>query len=105
MSMINMRMKHGRSLEEAKAALAQTVREIQTRFAPLLHRIQWDPQSTKVRLEGTGFWAELWVDPLEAHGTGDISMFAGLFGGGLNLNQLFQSTFENALPRGPKPSD
>jgi hypothetical protein len=56
----------------------------------------WAPDRDRVRLDGTGFWVEMWVDARDVHATGDIPMLAGLLGGrlGAGLTQIVQQTFQ-----------
>jgi hypothetical protein len=53
-----------------------------------------------VKVEGTGFWVEMWVDAQDVHATGDIPMLAGLLGGrlGAGLKQILEQTFQKKLP-------
>ena len=100
MSVINMTMKHGRTLVEARSALEQAVRDLQTRFGPLVRRVDWGEDRNRVRVEGTGFWVEMTVDATEVHGTGDIPLLGGLLGSplGTGIKQIIMGTFKKQLP-------
>jgi hypothetical protein len=52
-----------------------------------------------VRLEGVGFWAELWVDAVAVHVTGDAPTLGRLLGGrlGSRLKQIVEHTFQKQL--------
>jgi hypothetical protein len=53
-----------------------------------------------VKLDGAGFWVEMWVDARDVHATGDIPILAGLFGSrlGSGLKQILEQTFQKKLP-------
>ena len=100
MPLINLSLKHGRSLEEARSHLETAVYEVQHRFRMLVQHVEWSADRRWVRLDGTGFWVELWVDAQEVHVSGDIALLGGLLGGPLatGLNQIVQQTFQKKLP-------
>jgi Putative polyhydroxyalkanoic acid system protein (PHA_gran_rgn) len=100
MPLINLSLKHGRSLEEARSNLETAVHEVQHRFRALVQRVEWSADRRWVRLDGTGFWVELWVDAQEVHVSGDIALLGGLLGGPLatGLKQIVQQTFQKKLP-------
>ena len=100
MPLINLSLKHGRSLEEARSNLETAVREVQHRFRTLVQHVEWSADRSWVRLNGTGFWVELWVDAQEVHAAGDIALLGGLLGGPLTtgLKQIVQQTFQKKLP-------
>ena len=58
-----------------------------------------DPDRQRVKLEGVGFWLEMWVDAQAVHATGDIPIFGGLLGGSVaeGLKQIVQQTFQKKL--------
>jgi hypothetical protein len=100
MPLINLSLKHGRSLEEARSHLETAVHEVQHRFRTLVQHVEWSTDRSWVRLNGTGFWVELWVDAQEVHAAGDIALLGGLLGGPLatGLKQIVQQTFQKKLP-------
>jgi hypothetical protein len=100
MSLINLTMKHGRTLDEARAALGQSVLAVQDRFGSLIRRVDWESDRSRVRVEGTGFWVEMKVDAQEVHASGDIPILGGLLGGSLGsgIEQIVKKTFEKGLP-------
>ena len=100
MPLINLSLKHGRSLEEAQSHLEKAVHEVQQRFQTLVQQVKWSADRSWVRLDGTGFWIELWVDAQEVHAAGDIALLGGLLGGPLTtgLKQIVQQTFQKKLP-------
>jgi len=100
MPLINLSLKHGRSLEEARSHLETAVHEVQHRFRTLVQHVEWSADRSWVRLNGTGFWVELWVDAQEVHASGDIALLGRLLGGPLamGLKQIVQQTFQKKLP-------
>ena len=99
MSLINLSVKHGRTLEEAQRHLETAVREVHSRFQALVQRVEWSADRQQVRIEGMGFWVELWVDTQEVHIRGDIPLLGGLLGTPVadSLKQIVQRTFQNRL--------
>jgi hypothetical protein len=100
MPLISLSFKHGRTLEEARHQLDEAVHTVQSRFGALLRQVEWSADRSRVRLDGTGFWVELWVDAQEVHASGDIPLLGGLLGGPLvtELKQIVQRTFQKQLP-------
>jgi hypothetical protein len=100
MPMLNLTVRHGRTLEEASRGLEQAVQRIAGQFGPLVRRVDWAPDRRRVKLEGAGLWVEMWVDAQDVHATGDIPMLAGLLGGrlGSGLKQIVEQTFQKKLP-------
>ena len=100
MPMIDLTVRHGRTLEDAARGLERAVQQVSGQFGPLVRRIEWAPDRQRVKLEGAGFWVEMWVDAQDVHATGDIPILAGLLGGqlGSRLKQIIQQTFLKGLP-------
>jgi hypothetical protein len=100
MPLISLTVQHGCTRDEARSRLDETVREISARFGAMLRRVDWAPERDRVRLEGVGFWIELWVDALAVHVTGDAPILGRLWGGrmGTRLRELVERTFRKQLP-------
>ena len=100
MPLLNLTVRHGRPLEEAQRGLEQAVQRVSGQFGALVRRVDWSANRDRVKLEGAGFWVEMWVDAQDVHATGDIPMLAGLLGGqlGAGLKQILQQTFQKKLP-------
>src|SRR4051794_9232758 len=96
MPLINLSVKHNRTLEEAHGRLETAVQEVSGQFGTLVRRVEWAADRSRVRMEGAGFWVEMWVDAQEVHATGDIPLLGGLLGGPLatGLKQIVQQTFQ-----------
>jgi Putative polyhydroxyalkanoic acid system protein (PHA_gran_rgn) len=99
MSLINLSVKHGQSLEEARGRLEMAVNEVRSRFGAMIQRADWSADRNRVRLDGTGFWLEMTVDDQHVHATGDIPFLGGLLGGPLagGLKQIVEQTFQKKL--------
>jgi Putative polyhydroxyalkanoic acid system protein (PHA_gran_rgn) len=100
MSLINLTFKHGQTLEEARRRLETTVQQVSGQFGALVRRVEWAADRNRVKLEGVGFWVEMWVDAQVVHATGDIPILGGLLAPPLaaGLKQIVQQTFQKKLP-------
>jgi hypothetical protein len=96
MPALSLTFRHGRTIEEASRGLEQAVQRVSAQFGPLVRRVEWAPDRHRVKLDGTGFWVEMWVDAQDVHATGDIPILAGLLGGqlGAGLKQIVQQAFK-----------
>jgi hypothetical protein len=99
MSVINLSLKHGQTLEEARGRLDVAVGEVRKLLGNMVQRVAWNAERDRVRIEGTGFWVEMSVDAQDLHATGDIPALAGLLGGPLTagLKRVVQQTFQKQL--------
>jgi hypothetical protein len=99
MSTIQLTVKHGRTLEEARKQLERAVAEVRSRFALLVQRVEWTEDRNGVTMSGTGFVVEMRVDAQNVHVTGDIPLLGQLLGGPLvaGLKQIVQRTFQKRL--------
>jgi len=59
MPLINLSLKHGRTLEEARRRLETAVREVHNSCGALVQHVQWSADHCHVRLDGVGFWVEM----------------------------------------------
>jgi Putative polyhydroxyalkanoic acid system protein (PHA_gran_rgn) len=99
MSLINLSVKHGRTIEEARARLEMAVAEVSRSFGAMIRHVEWAADRNRVRIDGAGFGIEMWVDAQEVHATGDIPILGGLFGGPLasGLKQIVEQVFQKKL--------
>jgi hypothetical protein len=69
-------------------------------FSALVRRTEWTADRQRVKLEGVGFWLEMWVDAEAVHAIGDIPILGGLLGSSLaeGLKQIVQQAFQKELP-------
>ena len=93
MSLIQVKVKHGRTFAEARDRLALAVGEIQTRFGPIVRKTEWSPARDSVTLTGPGVRLELLVDATDVHVSGDIPLLASLVGSS-KLKQIVEATFK-----------
>ena len=100
MSAFNVTVQHGQTLDEARRRLEAAVQQVSSQFGAMVRRVEWTADRNRVKLEGVGFWAEMWVDPREVHATGDVPILGGLLGSslGTGLKQIVQQTFQKKLP-------
>jgi hypothetical protein len=99
MSLINLSLKHGQTLDEARGRLGIAVSELEKRFGPMVRQVTWNAGLDKVRIDGAGFWVEMSVDAQDVHATGDIPALAGLLGGPLRagLDRIVRESFRKQL--------
>jgi putative polyhydroxyalkanoic acid system protein len=98
--LINLTIQHHQTQEEARRRLDTAVHEISAKFGVMLRRVEWAADRNKVRLEGVGFWVEMWVDAQAINVTGDAPIVGRLLGGPLpsRLKQILERTFRKQLP-------
>jgi hypothetical protein len=99
MSLINLSLKHGRTLEEARGRLGAAVVELEKLFGPMVRQVTWNAGRDQVRIDGAGFWVEMSVDAQDVRATGDIPSLAGLLGGPLRtgLERVVRESFRKQL--------
>jgi hypothetical protein len=100
MSELNLSLKHHRTLEEARARLEETVRDVQTRFGGMIHKVDWSPDRNSVTLAGTGFTGRVWVDAQEVHAVEEVPILGQLFAAPVvaSLKGLLEQRFPKQLP-------
>src|SRR5436309_3697734 len=97
MPMLDLKIRHGRTLDEARRALELAVQRVSGQFGPLVRRVEWAPNRHRGKLDGVGVWGEMWVDAQDVHATGDIPILAGLLGSqpGPGLKPITQQTVQH----------
>lgn len=100
MSLMNLSIKHGRTLEEARTRLESAIADACSQFAAMIERIEWSSDHNQVKISGTGFEAELRVDAVEVHATVKVPLLGGLLGNSVKsaVQQILQQNFPR-LPR------
>jgi hypothetical protein len=98
--LINLSVKHHQTQEEARRRLETAVHELSRTLGVVLRQVEWAPDRNKVRLDGVGFWVEMWVDAQALHASGDAPIVGRLLGGplGVRLKQIVERTFQKQLP-------
>jgi hypothetical protein len=99
MPLINLSLKHGQTLEEARRQMDKAVHDVQSWGGALVQNVTWSADHNQVRLDGVGFWVEMWVDAQEVHVSGDLPLLGGLLGGPVatGLKQIVERTFQKQL--------
>jgi Putative polyhydroxyalkanoic acid system protein (PHA_gran_rgn) len=99
MPLINLSVQHGQSFEEARSRLEAAVDKVMGQFGALVRQVTWSADRSRVRIDGRGFWVELWVDAQAVHATGDIPLLGALLGRPVEagLKQILQQTFRKQL--------
>jgi hypothetical protein len=100
MPLIELTLKHGQTLEEARRRLEITLHEVNARFGSMIRRTEWTGDRRRVKVDGVGFWLEMAVDDQLLHATGDIPILGRLLGGQFvsGLKQIVERTFQKQLP-------
>ena len=100
MPLIDLRLQHGQTLEEARRRLETAVSDFNARFGSMIRRAEWAADRSRVKLDGVGFWLEMSVDAQILHATGDIPILGRLLGSPLisSLKQIVERTFQTKLP-------
>ena len=102
MPLMTLSVQHGHSVDEARRRLEAAVAELTSRFGTLVRRVEWAPDRSQVRLEGSGVWIELRLDAQAVHMSADIPMLGRFLGGSVTtrLREILQHTFQQKLPGG-----
>ena len=100
MPLLNLTVQHHQTLEEARRRLETAVQQVSAQFSTLVRRVEWATDRNRVKLEGVGFWVEMWVDSQAVHATGDVPILGALLGSslGTGLKRILQETFQKKLP-------
>jgi hypothetical protein len=99
MSLVNLSVKHGRTLEEARSQLEKVVHEVVARFGAMVQRLEWSDDRSRVKMFGTGFEVEIWVDAQEVHLIGDLPFLGKLLAGPFlsGVKRIVQDRFQKRL--------
>ncbi len=97
MPLIDLKIRHGRPLDEAKAHLGRAVGDIQGKFGAMVRTVEWSGGRDAVSLGGPGFRLDVRVDASEVHVSGDLPWVAGLLGGSDGIKRMVESAFRKQL--------
>ena len=99
MSFVTFSVKHGGTLDEARARLRTTVDQVQAQFGRSIDRTEWSADGSSAKMWGKGFDVELRVDPSDVHVAGNLTFLGGLMSGPFAgaLKQIVQKTFQKRL--------
>jgi hypothetical protein len=100
MPLIRLSIEHGGTEAEARRRLEAAVQEVASRFGTWLQRVDWAADRNRVRLEGRGFWVEMWVDTQAVHATGDAAIVGRLLGTPFasGVKRIVERIFRKQLP-------
>jgi len=101
MSLVNLSVKHGQTIEEARAQLEKAVTQVRTKFGAMITATTWSPDGNSVKLSGTGFEINMRVDPQDVLVTADVPFLNKLLSGPLasGLKSIVEQTFQKRLPK------
>lgn len=99
MSLVQLSVEHGQTLEQARAHLEQTVKAATMRFGLLIRQVDWSPDRNRVTLAGPGFTIELSIDAREVHMSADVTGALGALARPLvqGIKQLMSQNFPKRL--------
>lgn len=83
MPLIEFKINHNRTHDDAKARLGMAVDEVRQQYGLLIQGIEWSPGHDVVKITATGAVAEMRVDAEQIHAAIDIPVLGGLLGGRL----------------------
>ena len=100
MSLINVSVKHGQTLDDARSRLQDAVDEVRGKFPAMVQRVDWSDDRNAVTILGKGFDVAMRIDPQDLHVAGNITILGALLGGPFvaGLKQIVQKTFHKRLP-------
>src|SRR4051812_14064951 len=99
MSFVTFSVKHGGTLDQAKAQLRTAVGQVQSQLGGMIDRTEWAADGSAVKVWGKGFEVEMRVDPADVHVAGNLTFLGGLMSGpvGGMLKQIVQKSFQKRL--------
>ena len=99
MSLINLSVKHGRTIEEARQKLELAVDDVSTKFGSFVQRVEWTDDHNQVTISGIGFKVEMHVDSEAVHVIGDIPLVGKLLASPIvtGLKSALENRFQKRL--------
>jgi hypothetical protein len=99
MPLISLSLKHGRTLEDARARLETTLADVNSRFGLMINRVDWSADRNSAKVIGKGFEIDLRIDATELHVTGDIPLIGKLLGQPIlkGLKDSLEKSFQKRL--------
>ncbi|MBX7071664.1 MAG: polyhydroxyalkanoic acid system family protein [Pirellulales bacterium] len=97
MSLIQLSLKHGTSVAEARDHLARAVTETTQRFSLMVERVEWAQDKSSVDIQGKGFDVQMRVDDSDVHVAGNIPVLGRLLGAPA-LKTIVEQSFKR-LPK------
>lgn len=101
MALVNLSLKHGRTLDAARDGLEMTVTALRLKFGHLLRQVEWAPDRHSVKLTGIGFEIEIRVDPQDMHLTADSVLLGKVMSSSIvnGLRGIIEQIFQRRLDR------
>src|SRR4051794_27120554 len=96
MSLVNLSVKHGLSLEVARANFEKGIEAARSQFGMWIRQVDWSADRTAAKLSGPGFTVAMSVDAQEVHAEGNLPAFAHFLEA--PLKAFLQKTFAKPLP-------
>jgi putative polyhydroxyalkanoate system protein len=95
MSLINMSVKHGLTLDQARAHLQQTVTEVSQRFGAMIDRVEWSADRNAVKIAGSSLQGDVWVDATDVHVNVELPFLLRMFSQQVvgNIKQILNHNF------------
>ena len=99
MSFVTFSVKHGGTLDEARAQLRTAVGRAQSQLGRAIDRTDWAADGSSVKMWGKGFDVELRVDSTDVHVVGNLTFLGGLMSGPFvgTLKRIVQKSFQKRL--------
>lgn len=99
MSLVNLSVRHGRTLDDARQRLEQVVAEVQKNLGAVVHQTEWSADRSSARLAGIGFEARLSVDVQEVHVAIDVPLLGNILASPVvaRLKEVVQDKFQKRL--------
>src|SRR5688500_14117206 len=103
MSLIDLTLKHGRSLDEARTQLDTVVNQVRSTFGAMVHSTNWSPDRNAVKLAGNGFSIDMRIDAENVVVSGDIPFLGKLLASPVvaKLKGIVENTFQKKLTEKP----
>jgi hypothetical protein len=99
MPLLSLTLKHGRTLDDARARLETTLADFNTKFGVMVNRTEWSADRNEVKIYGKGFEIDLRIDATDLHVSGDIPILGKLLGSPImkGLRGSLEKSFQKRL--------
>jgi hypothetical protein len=99
MPLIQVTVKHGRTLDDARQRLEMAVTEARAKLGALIHTVEWNAPRDSVKLRGPGVEIDMRVDVQELHVSGDVPLLSNLLKGPVvaGIKAVLERAFQRRL--------